>query len=194
MVGGGTISLHGGWQMPKGSRDVIIAAVAAILAALIGAGATLYTTDKQINAERQRRESVQRKLEIYQARYENAPKAFIEQLGRLVDTAPKYENARGTDTRLLNPDPEYRQTVSVSAQSIVAARNDLRSSLDAIGSRLDSQIDELQTELAKPNPDPERLITILEVLRQKWPAKQAEIELAVRKLQAELGFVPVEGQ
>jgi len=180
--------------MPKGLRDVIIAAVAAIFAALIGAGATLYTTDKQINAERQRRESVQRKLEIYQARYENAPKAFIEQLGRLVDTAPKYENARGTDTRVLNPDPEYRQTVSVSAQSIVAARNDLRSSLDAIGSRLDSQIDELQAELAKPNPDPERLITILEVLRQKWPAKQAEIELAVRKLQAELGFVPVEGQ
>jgi hypothetical protein len=51
-----------------------------------------------------------------------------------------------------------------------------------------------KAELAKPNPDPEKLITTMEVLRQKWPAKQAEIELAVRKLQAELGFVPVEGQ
>jgi hypothetical protein len=140
--------------MPKGLRDAIIAAVAAIIAALIGAGATLYATDKQINEERQRRESVQWKLETYQARYENAPKAFIEQLGQLIDTAPKYQNARGTDTRVLNPDPEYRQRVSVSAQSIVAARNDLRSSLEAIGSRLDSQIDELQGGTSKTEPRP----------------------------------------
>jgi hypothetical protein len=44
---------------------------------------------------------------------------------------------------------------------------------------------------AKPNPDPEKLISILEVLQQKWPSKQAEIELAVRKLQIELGLVPL---
>src|SRR5690348_113890 len=86
----------------------------------------------------------------------------------------------GTDTRVLNPGPEYRQTVSISAQSIVAARNDLRSSLDAIGSRLDSHIDELQAELA-PNPDPERLVTILEVLRQKWPAKQSDLRHISRR-------------
>jgi hypothetical protein len=38
---------------------------------------------------------------------------------------------------------------------------------------------------------PEKLI--MEALPQKWPVKQAEVELAVRKLKAELGFVPVEG-
>jgi len=180
--------------MPKGLRDAVIAAVAAIIAALISVGGTLYATNKQIDAERRQRESAQRQLEAYQARYENAPKAFVEQLGTLIDAAPEYQNVRGTDTKELDPDPEYRRKISVSAQSIVAARNDLRSSLDAIGSRLDSQIDELQSELTKPNPDAEKLVTTLEVLRQKWPAKQAEIELAVRKLQAELGFVPVEGQ
>jgi hypothetical protein len=29
----------------------------------------------------------------------------------------------------------------------------------------------------------------MEVLRQKWPSKEAEIEVAVRKLLAELGLV-----
>ena len=58
---------------------------------------------------------------------------------------------------------------------------------------MDSQIDELQAELAKPNPDPEKLITLLEVLRQKWPAKQAEIEVAVRKVITELVLVPTVG-
>jgi hypothetical protein len=115
---------------------------------------------------------------------------FVEQLGKLINTAPQYMSVQGTDTRSLNPDPDYRRSISVSARSIVAARNDLRSSLDAIGNRLDSQIDELQAELAKPNPDPEKLITLLEVLRQKWPAKQAEIEVAVRKVITELGLVP----
>lgn len=71
----------------------------------------------------------------------------------------------------------------------MAARDDLRSSLDEIEKRLDSQIDELSAELAKPNPAPKRLLAIMEVLRQKWPAKQAEIEPAVRKLIAELGLV-----
>ena len=180
--------------MPQGLRDAIIAAMAAILAALITAGATLYTTNKQIEAERQRSAELRQQLDTYQAKYENAPKLFVEQLGSLINTAPQYMNMRGTDTRMLNPDPEYRQSISVRAQSIVASRNDLRSSLDAIGSRLDSQIDELQAELAKPNPDAEKLITIMEVLRQKWPAKQAEIELAVRKLQTELGLVPITQQ
>jgi hypothetical protein len=107
----------------------------------------------------------------------------------LVVAAPQYQNTPGTDARSLNPDPNYRHNIEVSARSIVASRNDLRSDLDAIGSRLDSQIDGLQTELAKPEPDPERLVTIMEVLRQKWPSKEAEIEVAVRKLLAELGLV-----
>jgi DNA repair exonuclease SbcCD ATPase subunit len=180
--------------MPKGLRDATIAAVAAILAAVITAGGTLYTTNKQIEAERQHSEKLQQQLDTYQAKYENAPKVYVEQLGGLINTAPRYMNARGTDTQHLNLDPEYRRSISVRAKSIVAARNDLRSSLDAIGNRLDSQIDELQAELAKPEPDPEKLIAILEVLREKWPAKQAEIELAVRKVITELGLVPTAGK
>jgi len=176
--------------MPDARRDAIIAAVAAIVAALITAAVTVYTTNKQIAAEREHSQKLQQQLDMYQAKYDNAPKVYVEQLGKLITSAPQYQNIHGTDTRMLNPDPDYRQSISVSAQSIVAARNDLRTSLDAIGNRLDSQIDELQAELAKPNPDPEKLVTLLEVLRQKWPAKQAEIEVAVRKVITELGLVP----
>lgn len=178
--------------MPKSRfRDATITALAAIIAALIGAGVTLYVEHEKIEAVKQDRDKALRQVETYQAKYENAPKAFIEQLGTLIDTAPKFQNVQGTDIKMLTQDPEYRRSISVRARAIVAARNDLRSSLDDIGNRLDSQIDELQAELSKPNPDPEKLISTLEVLQQKWPSKQAEIELAVRKLQTELGFVPI---
>jgi chromosome segregation ATPase len=187
--------------MPRDWGSLIFNAAVAIAAALLAVGGTLYATHQQISAERQRaaeerqrREELQKKLETYTVRYENAPKAFTEQLGKLVETAPTYRNAPGTDTRILNPDPEYRQVILVRAKTIVAARDDLRSSLDAVGNRLDSQIDELKAELAKPNPDPERLVTLFDVLRQKWPSKQAEIELAVRKILTELGLVLNAGQ
>jgi hypothetical protein len=180
--------------MPKGQRDALIAAGSAILAALITATVTLYTSNKQIEAERAHSARLQHQLDTYQAKYENAPKVYVQQLGTLINAAPKYKNAVGTDTRFLSPDPDYVRSISVSAQTIVAARNDLRSSLVAIGNRLDSQIDQLQAELAKPNPDPEKLVTLLEVLQQKWPAKEAEIEVAVRKVITELGLVPTSGQ
>jgi DNA repair exonuclease SbcCD ATPase subunit len=188
---GGTMALPGGSKMPKGQRDALIAAVSAVLAALIAAAVTLYTSNKQIEAEREHSARLQQQLDTYQAKYENAPKIYIQQLGTLINAAPTYKNSIGTDTRSLSTDPDYVRSISVSAQTIVAARNDLRSSLDAIGNRLDSQIDQLQAELAKPSPDPEKLVTLLEVLRQKWPAKEAEIELAVRKVITELGLVPV---
>jgi hypothetical protein len=112
MASVGTINVYGGRRCQKGCAMQFVAAAAVILAGLIGAAATLYSNEKQMEAERRSREEVQRKPEIYQSRYENAPKAFVEQLGHLVDTAPRYQNVRGTDTRILNPDPEYRQSVS----------------------------------------------------------------------------------
>jgi uncharacterized protein HemX len=50
--------------MPKGQRDALIAAASAILAVLITAGVTLYTTNKQIEAERQHSEKLQQQLDV----------------------------------------------------------------------------------------------------------------------------------
>jgi hypothetical protein len=163
--------------------------LAAIIAALIGAGATLIATHWQIQAERERREAAEQQALFYKAKYENAPKMFAKELGTLVENAPAYENAPGTDTHSLNPDPNYRQSIIESARSIVSARDGLRTSLDAIGNRLDSDIDELKSEASAPDPDLNKLVTTLGVLRRKWPSKQAEIEVAVRALLAQLGLV-----
>ena len=72
---GGTISLPGGSKMPKGQRDAFIAAVSAILAALISAAVTLYTSNKQIEEEREHSTKLQQQLDTYQAKYENAPQS-----------------------------------------------------------------------------------------------------------------------
>jgi hypothetical protein len=35
-----------------------------------------------------------------------------------------------------------------------------------------------------------KVATLVQVLKQKWPAKEDKIELAVRKIVAEMGLVP----
>lgn len=63
---------------------------------------------------------------------------------------------------------------------------------DGIGARLDSEIDELEKEVNQPAPDAAKVARIPEVLRLSWSAKEAEIELRVRKMITELGIIPIE--
>jgi hypothetical protein len=75
---GGRMSLPGGYKMPKGQPDALIAAASAILAVLITAGVTLYTTNKQIEAERQHSEKLQQQLDVSGQIRERSPKSLLE--------------------------------------------------------------------------------------------------------------------
>lgn len=162
----------------------IIAAVAAVLAAAIGAYAATAVADKQIAAARQAEEAArqtattaQQQLTQYKRMFEEAPTRFGNELGRLLQTA------EGEPDR---PPPGIVET----ATALVSTRNGYRSVLDAIGNRLNGEIDALEAELKKPTPDPAVIWRLWRVLQQKWGPKMAELEVAVRKVMTELGLVP----
>lgn len=124
-------------------------------------------------------------------RYEQQLNAAIEfygaGLGRLIVEATQ------------DPDAD----VVVSARAIVGARNDVRTSLSSVSGLLNSEIDELsrQTELfqdldaAGDEPGAaaakKRIQEALAVLAKKWPMKQEQIRVEIRKLHAELGLAPI---
>jgi len=165
-------------------KTALIGAVATVLGALIGGGVTLYIEIKKIEIERVEKEAAYKQLERYRQRYEAAPKLFVKDLEDLIDKAPR-RMKNGAQAEGADPGD-----VVVSARSIVASRDGLRSALEAIGSRLDSQIDELKDELNKPQPDPAKLLQTLQVLRAKWPSKKDEIDVAIRTVIAQFGLVP----
>lgn len=177
--------------MQAGTRVAIIGAVATVLAAAIGAGGAIFVEQDKIadcrrqeQIEKTQKEKAYQQLDRYRQRYESAPKAYVRDLERLIDSAPTKMRIAAEGE---GADPG---AVVVSARSIVASRDGLRSSLEAIGSRLDSQIDELRDELKKPHPDPAKLLQTLQVLRAKWPSKKDEIDVAIRTVITQLGLVP----
>lgn len=170
-------------KMSPNVKAACIAALGAVLGALIAGTFTYVTQMKTIQAQRRqmiecedrRNILVQRYRRIFQA----APEKFAGDLNQLIQNATAQPEL-----------PEIASGEVTNSRAIVSARDGLRSVLDAVGNRLDSDIDVLKKELEKPNPDPAKLRQTLEVLRLKWPAKKHEIELAVRKIETEMGFVP----
>jgi outer membrane murein-binding lipoprotein Lpp len=91
----------------------------------------------------------------------------------------------------------------VNGRAIVAARDTLRSTLSSISKQLNSEIDQLASDLgqtsqafdaltdatqAGDSPNAERAFDTIQVLVRIWPAKRKQIEVEIRKLLAELGF------
>jgi hypothetical protein len=169
---------------PEWNSAAFAAIIGAIIGALATAGAAWITSRpanqqvqlqrEQIRKAEERAKVAEAQVEQYKRVYEEAPKKFAKRLGQVITDASQGNSSNAV----------------VDAKTIVAVRNDLRSALDSVGKRLDSEIDELEAELKKPQPDMTKVATLVQVLKQKWPAKEDEIELAVRKIVAEMGLVP----
>jgi len=138
----------------------------------------LELQQKQMQASEDARIKAEREANLYRRIVEDAPGKFTRRLRELIGRASESRDAE----------------LVARSRALVAARNGYRSVLDSVGSRLDSEIDALEAELRKPRPDPAVIRTLTRVLQAKWPAKEDEIELAVRKLMTELGLVPQGGR
>jgi hypothetical protein len=129
------------------------------------------------------------KDKILRRKLDAAPRKYVEELEKLIAQAYK----------------EGIEKAVVNARSIVSTRNDLRSSLISISSRLNSEIDQLAIDIghtiikpAEPSirtteaneNNPKRAYETIEVLYRNWPAKKVQIEVEIKKLLAELGLDP----
>ena len=184
------------WSLRKTPNEITAAIMGAAIAALIG-GVTCYfmwqanatarealLVQKQqleldVDKSRQERDSAKQEAETFKRLVEAAPTTFTNNLDQLINQAVAETQRKEGPSQLLS-----------ASQALVSARKSLASSLDVIQSRLDGDIDELEKELSKPKPDETRVAFLLDVLRRKWPTKKAEIELAIRKIETELGLVP----
>jgi hypothetical protein len=168
----------GGLNPPTGAwmNSTLKGAIIGAVAALLAAGVSAYPAYEQYRlAEEQARQAeaekqrAQRQVEHYRQTFQNAAVQYTRGLGSLIIKAEEGD-------------------VVTNAKALVASRNDLRSSLESIGSRLDTEIDALEAELKKPNPNPAKVKQLLEIIKQKWPLKEQQIEVEVRKMLAEMGL------
>ncbi len=140
--------------------------------------------DKE-RAERERekakeeRDAARAELDRYRRGYEEAGKRFAAKLGDLIDKAVASAESK-----------ENMSGVITNAKTLVAARDDARSSLESLGAALNTEIDALKKELSKKSPDRKKIVELVRVLQGKWGVKKDEIELRTRKLETELGLVP----
>lgn len=111
----------------------------------------------------------------YKTKHEAAIKAFSGELRKLI----------------ISTNPNANDAVT-KARAIVSVRNSLRATLTSLAASLNSNIDRLE-ELVGPDDrridNPAQVRERLAVLKESWPAKDAEIEVAIRKIMAEMGLV-----
>jgi hypothetical protein len=103
-----------------------------------------------------------------------APSAYASDLGRIIDVSIK----------------EGRPRARVNAKSLVATRDDLRGSLEAVNRLLNSDIDFLKTQVDSNASDVD-IHETLEVIAKKWPTKKGQTERAVKKVMVDLGLKQV---
>jgi hypothetical protein len=117
----------------------------------------------------------QSKENEYKQKHAAAIKTFAGELRKLISSA----NPSAGD-------------VIITARSIVSVRNSLKATLTTLASALNSNIDLLQEVVGvdnRPVPDSGAVRERLAILQKSWPAKEAEIEVSIRKMLAEMGIV-----
>ncbi|WP_137916979.1 hypothetical protein [Hydrogenophaga sp. 2FB] len=81
----------------------------------------------------------------------------------------------------------------IDARAIVSTRNSLRAVLTSLAASLNSEIDRMEELIGEgkvPTSREGQIRETLSVLKRTWPAKETELDVAVRKLITELGLDP----
>lgn len=74
-------------------------------------------------------------------------------------------------------------------RAILAVRDGLRASLDGVRASMNSEFDALAVELGNAAPDAGKVKQILEALKQNWPRKEKDMEVATRRLLVDFGLL-----
>lgn len=74
-------------------------------------------------------------------------------------------------------------------RAILAVRDGLRASLDGVRASMNSEFDALAAELGNAAPDAGKVKQILEALKQNWPRKEKDMEVATRRLLVDFGLL-----
>lgn len=124
----------------------------------------------------------------YQAQYEATIKQFINAIGNLILVAMKEINSKKYND----------EDVLSSARAIVSTRDSMRDQLENAARLLNSDIDILKKairkcdESKKSGSDCEvwhsEIRSILNTIHKKWPEKGPQIDIAYRKILAEMGL------
>ena len=138
----------------------------------------LAVAKQQAQQARQERDLAKSESEKLRRQFEEAPKKFVQRFGVLIEKAA-LETAR----------KEGESNMVPFAQAIVSQRNSFRDEMRGLDRLLNSDIDRLEQELAKPSPDMVKVREILLTLKAKWALKEDEIRLAIKKLTALLLFL-----
>lgn len=105
----------------------------------------------------------------YKQRYQAAAQMYVERIGNHIKR------------------PVNEDDIIVHGKSIVAVRDDLKSTILTLDKLLNSEIDTLKEALKDP-PKRALVLETIRVLQNKWPDKAAQLEVEIRKLLTELGL------
>lgn len=124
----------------------------------------------------------------YQAQYEAAIKQFINSIWNIILLAMKELNSKKYND----------EDVLSSARAIVSTRDSMRDQLENAAMLLNSDIDNLKKAIRKCDESKKsgsdcqiwhsEIKSILNTIHKKWPEKGPQIDLAYRKILAEIGL------
>jgi len=157
---------------------ILVGVVSLLVGAAGGGGFGMMQVDEvtqKMNAAAQEKDEALKNLDRARKMPEESAKKFGKDLASLVTAA-------GATT----DDPA--KTID-AARALLAARDQIRSSLDGLRSSMDGDMDALATELGAATPNADKIKVALESLKQNWPAKEQAMEAASRKLLTDIGLL-----
>ena len=159
-------------------KMILVGVVSLLVGAAGGVGFGMMQVDEvtqKLTAVTQEKDDALANLDRTRKMPDESAKKFGKDLTALV-------NAAGAATE----DPA--KTIDAT-RALLGARDQIRAALDGVRASMDGDMDALAAELGTASPNIDKLKVALESLKQSWPAKEAAIEAASRKLLVDIGLL-----
>jgi len=159
-------------------KMILVGVVSLLVGAAGGVGFGMTQVDEvtqKLTAVTQEKDDALASLDRTRKMPDEAAKKFGKELTALV-------NAAGAATE----DPA--KTIDAT-RALLGARDQIRAALDGVRASMDGDMDALAAELGTAAPNIDKIKVALESLKQSWPAKEAAIEAASRKLLVDIGLL-----
>ncbi|MEI8278002.1 MAG: hypothetical protein WCG00_18630, partial [Hyphomicrobiales bacterium] len=159
-------------------KMILVGVVSLLVGAAGGVGFGMMQVDEvtqKLTAVTQEKDDALVNLDRTRKMPDESAKKFGKDLTALV-------NAAGAATE----DPA--KTIDAT-RALLGARDQIRAALDGVRASMDGDMDALAAELGTASPNIDKIKVALESLKQSWPAKEAAIEAASRKLLVDIGLL-----
>jgi len=199
--------LEGTRKMTNSGRTALVGVVSLIVGLLIGGGYGMKQVDEaktQLAATTQERDQAVQNTDRMRKLNDDAAKKYGRELGKLVMSASTPSTTASApaaaaapaagqpDAGLAAPSADDMKAID-SARALLATRDGFRGSLDALRAGMDSEMDAIAIELGASPPSGSKIRQLLDSLKQNWPNKENNLEIATRKLMADLGLMVAPG-